>query len=113
MARGRGHVSIGRGTKGFETAELQARIDAAGAAGGGRVVVGWGVHRTGALRLRSHVELHVEAGAVLQFVPDPALYPPVEARWEGAGGSGAQGAGAAVRRRALGPRSGCASAPGS
>jgi polygalacturonase len=68
----------------LETADLQARIDAAASAGGGRVVVGAGVHRTGALRLRSHVELHVEAGAVLQFVPDPALYPPVEARWEGA-----------------------------
>jgi len=68
----------------LETATLQARIDAAAAAGGGRVVVGAGVHRTGALRLRSHVELHVEAGAVLQFVADPALYPPVEARWEGA-----------------------------
>ncbi|WP_245859291.1 glycoside hydrolase family 28 protein [Luteimicrobium subarcticum] len=68
----------------LETDEIQARIDAAAAAGGGRVVVGPGVHRTGALRLRSHVELHVEAGAVLQFVPDPSLYPLVDARWEGA-----------------------------
>ncbi|WP_245534385.1 glycoside hydrolase family 28 protein [Xylanimonas cellulosilytica] len=66
------------------TESLQARIDEAAARGGGRVTVGPGVHRTGSLRLRSHVELHVEAGAVLQFVPDPALYPPVEARWEGA-----------------------------
>ncbi|MGC5165569.1 glycoside hydrolase family 28 protein [Luteimicrobium sp. DT211] len=84
MARGSGDVSAAVEAEALLTAELQARIDAAGAAGGGRVVVGPGVHRTGALRLRSHVELHVEAGAVLQFVPDPALYPPVEARWEGA-----------------------------
>lgn len=68
----------------LETADLQAAIDAAGSAGGGRVVVPAGVHRTGSLRLRSHVELHLEAGAVLQFVADPALYPPVQARWEGA-----------------------------
>ena len=68
----------------LETAALQAEIDAAARAGGGTVVVRSGVHRTGALRLRSHVELHLEAGARLEFVPDPDLYPPVEARWEGA-----------------------------
>src|SRR5690606_30179903 len=32
----------------------------------------------------SHVELHLEAGARLEFVPDPGLYPAVAARWEGA-----------------------------
>ncbi|UVY84963.1 glycoside hydrolase family 28 protein [Brachybacterium sp. NBEC-018] len=66
------------------TARLQSAIDDAAARGGGRVAVPAGVHRTGALRLRSRVELHLEAGALLQFVPDPALYPVVEARWEGA-----------------------------
>ncbi|WP_232820361.1 glycoside hydrolase family 28 protein [Brachybacterium sp. YJGR34] len=65
------------------TARLQQEIDEAAARGGGLVAVGPGVHRTGALRLRSGIELHLEAGAVLQFVPDPALYPPVAARWEG------------------------------
>ncbi|MEU4362771.1 glycoside hydrolase family 28 protein [Promicromonospora sp. NPDC023987] len=70
----------------LETAAFQAEIDAAAQAGGGTVVVRSGVHRTGALRLRSHVELHLEAGARLEFVPDPDLYPPVEARWEGAPG---------------------------
>ena len=68
---------------GLATDRLQWSIDAAASRGGGRVVVGPGVHRTGALRLRSHIDLHLEPGAVLQFVPDPALYPPVEARWEG------------------------------
>lgn len=68
------------------TARLQQEIDDAAARGGGRVVVPAGVHRTGALRLRSRVELHLEAGAVLQFVPEPALYPVVDARWEGATG---------------------------
>ncbi|WP_277209416.1 glycoside hydrolase family 28 protein [Isoptericola croceus] len=69
---------------GTETVALQGRIDAAARAGGGTVVVPAGLHRTGALRLRSHVELHLESGAHLQFVPDPALYPAVHARWEGA-----------------------------
>lgn len=68
----------------LETAEIQAAIDAASASGGGRVAIPAGVHHTGALRLRSGIELHLEAGALLQFVADPALYPPVEARWEGA-----------------------------
>ena len=35
------------------------------AAGGGRVVIAPGVHPIGTLRLRSHVELHLEKGAVL------------------------------------------------
>ena len=46
-------------------AEIQQAIDAAAAAGGGRVVVAPGVHPIGTLRLRSHVELHLEKGAVL------------------------------------------------
>jgi len=68
------------------TTQWQRALDEAAAAGGGRVSVPAGVHRTGALRLRSGVELHLEAGALLQFVPDPALYLAVEARWEGAVG---------------------------
>ncbi|WP_156250121.1 glycoside hydrolase family 28 protein [Pseudactinotalea terrae] len=70
-------------SRGLATSRLQAEIDAAAARGGGRVVVPAGVHRTGALRLRSHVELHLEVGSVLQFDPDPQLYPVVTARWEG------------------------------
>lgn len=63
---------------------LQDAIDRAAAEGGGRVTIPAGVHETGALRLRSRVELHLEAGSVLHFVADPALYPLVDARWEGA-----------------------------
>ena len=46
-------------------AEIQQAIDAAAAAGGGRVVVAPGMHPTGSLRLKSHVELYLEKGAVL------------------------------------------------
>ena len=66
------------------TGRLQQAIDEASAAGGGRVLVPAGVHRTGSLQLRSDIELHLEAGATLQLVPEPELYPPVTARWEGA-----------------------------
>src|SRR5690606_3813773 len=69
------------GSRGVEraTRALQDAIDRAADSGGGRVTIAPGVHETGALRLRSHVELHLEAGAVLRFVADPALYPPVGA----------------------------------
>ncbi|NHI17396.1 glycoside hydrolase family 28 protein [Microbacterium excoecariae] len=65
------------------TAALQANIDRASARGGGRVSVAAGVREVGSLRLRSGVELHLERGAVLRFVPEPELYPAIDARWEG------------------------------
>lgn len=68
----------------LETADIQSAIDRAASAGGGVVTIAAGVHRTGALRLRSFVELHLESGARLEFVPDPALYPVIDASWEGA-----------------------------
>ena len=42
---------------------IQRAIDAAAAAGGGRVVVPAGLYPSGSIRLRSHVELHLEKGA--------------------------------------------------
>ena len=44
---------------------IQAAIDAAAAAGGGRVTVPQGEHTVGSLHLKSGVELHLEKGAVL------------------------------------------------
>jgi polygalacturonase len=43
--------------------------------GGGTLVVPPGVWHTGPIRLRSRVNLHVEAGAIIQFSRDHALYP--------------------------------------
>ena len=48
------------------TVMLQAALDAARAAGGGRVVVPDGVWQTGAVRLFSDTELHLPRGAVLR-----------------------------------------------
>ena len=59
-------------------------IDACSKAGGGRVVVPAGEFLTGAIRLRSNVNLHVSKGATLKFATDPKAYLPiVHTRWEG------------------------------
>jgi polygalacturonase len=62
---------------------INKAIEACARAGGGRVVVPKGDYLTGAIRLRSHVELHIDAGATLRFSQDPARYPVVLTRWEG------------------------------
>ncbi|TWD75172.1 glycosyl hydrolase family 28 [Kribbella amoyensis] len=64
------------------TAALERAINACQLTGG-RVVVPPGRFRTGAIRLRSNVELHISAGATLKFDPDPAAYPIVRTRWQG------------------------------
>jgi unsaturated rhamnogalacturonyl hydrolase len=65
------------------TAAIQAAIDACTQAGGGRVVVPAGEWLTGALRLKSNVNLHVAAGATLRWTFDLGKYPVVFTRWEG------------------------------
>jgi unsaturated rhamnogalacturonyl hydrolase len=65
------------------TEAIQAAIAACTKAGGGRVVVPAGEWLTGAIRLRSNVNLHVAAGATLRWTFDLAKYPVVFTRWEG------------------------------
>jgi unsaturated rhamnogalacturonyl hydrolase len=66
------------------TAAIRQAIEACHAAGGGRVVVPAGVFLTGAVHLKSNVNLHVATGATLRFSPDPASYlPVVVTRFEG------------------------------
>jgi polygalacturonase len=65
------------------TKAFAAAIDAANAAGGGRVVVPAGTWLTGAIHLKSNVNLHVAEGATVLFSTDPADYPIVFTRWEG------------------------------
>jgi polygalacturonase len=53
-------------------------------AGGGRVIVPAGDFLTGAIHLKSNVDLHVSDGATLRFSPDPKHYLPVVfTRFEG------------------------------
>lgn len=70
-----GFGAIGDGYA-LDTAPLQAAIDACGAAGGGRVILrGPRRYRTGTLRLRDRVELHLDGDAALELSLDRADYP--------------------------------------
>ena len=63
---------------------IQKTIDKCSKNGGGRVIIPAGqTILTGAISLKSHVNLCIEEGAVLQFVYEPELYPIVETSWEG------------------------------
>jgi len=71
------------GGNGDSTAAFRAAIDACHAAGGGRVVVPRGRFVTGAIVLRSNVDLHLDDGAVVAFSRDASAYlPVVRTRWE-------------------------------
>ncbi|MDN4067095.1 glycoside hydrolase family 28 protein [Paenibacillus vini] len=67
----------------LSTAAIQSAIDAAGAAGGGTVFVPAGTYVTGAIFMKSYVELNLSPGAVLSFSTNPEHYPVVTSRWEG------------------------------
>ena len=63
---------------------IQSAIDQCSLKGGGRVVIPAGVTLiTGAIHLKSRVNLVVEKGAILRFAFEPQLYPIVETSWEG------------------------------
>ena len=63
---------------------IQKAIDKCSKKGGGRVIVPAGqTFLTGAIELKSGIDLHIEEGATLQFVFEPELYPIVETSWEG------------------------------
>ena len=49
-----------------DAAAIQAAIDAAHRAGGGRVLLHPGIYRSSSLTLKSHVELHLENGSTLR-----------------------------------------------
>ena len=57
-----------------DTVAIQAAIDAAAGAGGGRVVVDAGVYKSGSLFLKSNVELHLGPGATILGSDDPKDY---------------------------------------
>lgn len=65
------------------TEKIQRAIDAAAAAGGGRVVVPAGDYLTGALNLKQGVELHLADGAVLSGSTELDDYPKQMTRIEG------------------------------
>lgn len=73
-----------QGDKVKTTKAIQNAILAANKNGGGRVVIPKGEWRSGKIHLQSHVDLHLENGAVLRFSGDPQDYlPPVFTSWAG------------------------------
>lgn len=66
-----------------ETDELQGRIDALAASGGGTLSIPPGVHLSGALFFKPGVNLHLEEGAVLFGANDASDYPMRETRLGG------------------------------
>lgn len=66
------------------TEAIKNAITAAYEAGGGRVIVPAGLFSSGAIHLKSNIELHLVEGAVIKFSTDPNSYlPTVYTRWEG------------------------------
>jgi len=70
-----------------DTDAINAAIAACNEAGGGRVVIPAGDWRSGTIRMRSNVDLHVEEGATVHFIQNVDAYlPPVLVREEGVEG---------------------------
>jgi polygalacturonase len=69
--------------KTLNTDAFRAAIQACAAAGGGRVVVPKGTFYTGPIVLMSHVDLHVDAGALVLFSNKFSDYPLIPVNYEG------------------------------
>lgn len=67
----------------LSTQAILRAIDAASEAGGGTVYVPAGTFLSGAILLKSNIELHLSPGATLSFSTNPEDFPVVESRWEG------------------------------
>lgn len=67
----------------MNTKAFSKAIQACAEAGGGHVVVPSGIWLTGAIKLKSNVNLHVEQGGVILFSDRYADFPLIETHWEG------------------------------
>ena len=65
------------------TEAIRKAIEQCSKDGGGRVVLRNGIFLTGAIYLKSNVNLHIEEGATILFSRDSSDYPMVFTRWEG------------------------------
>jgi polygalacturonase len=75
--------AVGDGNTDCSEAFRQA-IDACNAAGGGRIIIPQGIFLTGAIHLKSNVNLHVTQNSTILFSKDPQKYlPVVYTRFEG------------------------------
>ena len=74
--------AVGDG-KTLNTQAFAAAINACATAGGGRVTIPAGTYLTGPIVLKSHIDLHVDAGAVVLFITRFEDYPLVRSNYEG------------------------------
>ncbi|MBE7169106.1 MAG: glycoside hydrolase family 28 protein [Williamsia sp.] len=74
--------AVGDGTT-LNTEAFRKAIEACNKSGGGRVIVPLGTFLTGAIHLKSNVELHLADSARIVFSTDAKDYPIVFTRWEG------------------------------
>ena len=65
------------------TRQIQAAIDDCAAKGGGRVEFGPGVYLTGAVYVKSHVDLHIGKGVTLKAVNNTGDFPDISTRVAG------------------------------
>ena len=73
--------------EGLLTEAIQEKIDELHQQGGGRITFSAGRYPTGALFLKSNIELHLLLGATLVFSDDPKDYPVVVSLGRGQTGS--------------------------
>ncbi len=67
----------------LNTEAFAKAIDALSQKGGGKLIVPQGVWHTGPIVLKSHINLHLNAGAVILFAADETLYPFINTSFEG------------------------------
>lgn len=67
----------------LNTESFSAAISEVAAKGGGKVVIPRGIWLTGPIVLKSNINLHAEAGALVIFSKNKDLYPLIESNWEG------------------------------
>lgn len=67
----------------LNTKSINSAIDAANANGGGVVLIPAGKWLTGPVVLKSNVNLHLAANALLSFTRDKSQYKLIESNWEG------------------------------
>lgn len=79
----RDYGAVGNGQT-LDTSAIQAAIEACSQAGGGTVYFPAGAYIIGSIFLCSSTTLHIDAGATLLGSQNPADYPVINSRWEGA-----------------------------
>lgn len=77
------HFGAKAGGLALNTRAIQSAIDSCAARGGGVALIPQGLWLSGPLKLRSHVNLHIAQGALVQFSDDTDQYPLVRTNWEG------------------------------